>query len=143
MQISGGKKLFCRHCGEKIEDDSRFCRYCGGNVYTGKEKKEQVKDKVPENVSVNGVKVSADDAEEEEVPFMETPVDAYRKVKLTPVMRRKIEDQKKEAAKKEAINNKLRKAIVKNVMARKKEAEINKTGNTHIDMYKRHLKDKK
>ena len=135
--------MFCRHCGEKIEDDSRFCRYCGGNVYTGKEKKEQVKDKVPENVSVNGVKVSADDAEEEEVPFMETPVDAYRKVKLTPVMRRKIEDQKKEAAKKEAINNKLRKAIVKNVMARKKEAEINKTGNTHIDMYKRHLKDKK
>jgi len=22
--------MFCRHCGQQIEDDSRFCRYCGG-----------------------------------------------------------------------------------------------------------------
>lgn len=26
--------MYCRFCGKKIEDDSRFCKYCGKNLKT-------------------------------------------------------------------------------------------------------------
>ncbi|MFP4466475.1 MAG: zinc ribbon domain-containing protein [Candidatus Goldiibacteriota bacterium] len=135
--------MFCRHCGKKIEDDSKFCRYCGGSVTVSAGNKEEQGTAVEEGVSVNGVKMSKQDSVEEDETFLETPVESYRKVKLTPAMQRKIEDQKREDAKKDAVNRKLRKAVVRNIMARKKEEEINKTGNTHVDMYKRHLKENK
>jgi hypothetical protein len=35
--------MYCRHCGEKIDDDSKFCKYCGKNV----EETEQIKKEKP------------------------------------------------------------------------------------------------
>ena len=37
FKIRNGLAMYCKHCGKKIEDDSKFCRYCGKVLSDSKE----------------------------------------------------------------------------------------------------------
>ncbi|MGB9636017.1 MAG: zinc-ribbon domain-containing protein [Thermoplasmata archaeon] len=32
QQVAGTHFIYCKHCGAKIEPDSKFCKFCGGKI---------------------------------------------------------------------------------------------------------------
>lgn len=48
--------MFCRHCGEKIPDDSQFCLQCGGDVSADTQQPQPVVKVIPPAVAPSGAK---------------------------------------------------------------------------------------
>ena len=42
-----GKDMYCKYCGQQIEDGAKFCQHCGGNL-GAETKQEPVKQAAPE-----------------------------------------------------------------------------------------------
>ncbi len=135
--------MYCRHCGKSIEDDSRFCRYCGGSVqFVGHNAVNSYKKNVSLSERPETQPPKKDKLSFEEGEFEEIPVEAYRKIILSPEARRREMLKKKAREKNEKLNRLFRTAVLKHVLAKKHENELDKLGAKNIDLYKRNMKGK-
>jgi len=136
--------MFCRHCGKQIEEDSRFCRYCGGNTQVVE---QSAAVNAYKNTAKASVKQPASDAlgrqpDSEEAEFEEVSIEEYRKILLSPEAKRREALKKKAREKNEKLNKLFRTAVLKHVLAKKQENELDKLGAKNVDLYKRHMKGK-